>query len=500
MNHDAMSRMLLDQGIMNHLHTQLIYYFGNGPIVGIFITMLSVTILGYIRKIDIKTYFSIIAGKLATRKYKTTVKHVIMHNKDGLIIGNTNCKKQNNKDIYNAIQCYLSIHNSKNTNTDVSHSISSGLSLGGRDYMKVRTIEFNPQNNAIVDTFPDLRIYHTDINIINDKNFTLGGEFTISTHVSLDYVHEFLTACIDVYIDKTYPISSVQRLRRIFAPCRLNNELKFDMFYLRDSKYFETVFSPKVDIIRAHLKQLQNGVVDKMILLLTGPPGTGKSSMIKAITTEDDRDIIEVNLNNIHTMRELRSLIHARQYADSVTGTDYAISSKTKCFIFEDITDDTDIIKKPEYQDTVYDSDNDSDDSDHDNDKKDKKKKKKKSKSTLTLQNVLQVFDGVIGLTGMIFILTTNNPEQLHTAFTRKGRITLEVKMDNMEREYLEKYTGYYFDIDGSKKEKPGTNCNDPIEIAGYTDYALSPASVENIFIHANCLDEFINEILLASG
>jgi hypothetical protein len=491
----SMSRMLLDQGLVGYIRDLLTYYFGSGPIAGLIVTMLSVSILGYARKMNLSActkFIYNILGKFGNKSpdvFTSVLTYGNSYDATGKVREtNLNADIRGNRELYKSVIQYINFHNVNTRNSTIVLSTECNPGHNANQVIKLRDIHLIPKDKITLDTFPDMIITQGEIVNKDDVGSTSGHTITITTRISSDHIREFLTTCLYAYADKVYPLSVTARTRRMISPFRESGQMKHDIYTIKNSTTFDTIFSPNVEKIRNHLSQLQNGAVEKMILLLTGPPGTGKSSIIKAIASEADRDIIEVNLNDIHSMRELRNLIYKNIYR-SASDDGYLIPNNQKCFVFEDITDNTDIIKKPEYQNTPVVSNKPFDLDVGVN------KKTTEFGNTLTFQNVLQVFDGILGLKDMIFILTTNNPEQLHETFTRKGRITLEVKMDRIEREYLDKYAGYYFNTNGSKKEKPGSGSNKPIEINGYLDHALSPSSIENIFIHSANLKMFKKQV-----
>jgi len=81
-------------------------------------------------------------------------------------------------------------------------------------------------------------------------------------------------------------------------------------------KYILTFFHPKRDELWNQIAKIQfnpefyinNGQYPQISLLLYGPPGTGKSSFAYRIAQALQRNVVEINLKNITSKRELRQI------------------------------------------------------------------------------------------------------------------------------------------------------------------------------------------------
>ena len=68
----------------------------------------------------------------------------------------------------------------------------------------------------------------------------------------------------------------------------------------------------------------------------------------------------------------------------------------------------------------------------------------RKSKGKYTFSGFINCLDGIIYKYGTVFFLTTNHPEKLDPAMTRKGRIDKHVKFENGTQEQIQRYYNKY--------------------------------------------------------
>jgi SpoVK/Ycf46/Vps4 family AAA+-type ATPase len=247
----------------------------------------------------------------------------------------------------------------------------------------------------------------------------------------------------------------------------------------------------------------KNGVPYTLGIALYGEPGTGKTSFIKALATLLNRHIISMSLARIKTKKQLYDFYFETQYSNA--NDKNAVGFDKKIIVFEDIDCVGDIILKREAKTKTDDSDVDdvADIDDfvdtvtttpitpeekvkHEISKATKMVLKKmngkegkimgymnsQNQDSITLDDILNLWDGIRENTGRIMIITTNHYDRLDPALIRPGRIDMALNLGNATRGTIaEMYLHYY-----------GTEI-DPNDLALIPDMFYSPAEVINFYV-----------------
>jgi predicted AAA+ superfamily ATPase len=234
-------------------------------------------------------------------------------------------------------------------------------------------------------------------------------------HRCMKYIKEFKTLLNkrdkDSKNDIIYTVNSIGGSRGTDISCLNLQKRSLDSLIFSNNE---------VGIVRDFINRFNNGntfytekqLTYKTGILLYGKPGTGKSSLVKAIATEYHRGIVQIAVSNIDNI----DFSHLTMMINNENEERYIV-------LFEDI-------------DTLFLN-------------RDESESKSDKDYNGIINKLLQFLDSNSSPNDVIFIATTNHLERLDEALIREGRFDLKLEVDEITKKDVTRFIET-FDLDPS--------------------------------------------------
>jgi mitochondrial chaperone BCS1 len=169
---------------------------------------------------------------------------------------------------------------------------------------------------------------------------------------------------------------------------------------------------------------LEKGISYKLGIFLYGKPGTGKSSIVRALATKYNKNIYQINLGRISDERLKKAFNSVKP--DSL-------------ILFEDV-DNASVTKSRE-------------------------NKEDSEFTSLSFSGLLNILDGINSTQGVITIFTTNYFDKIDAALLRPGRSDLKLNIKTPSSQEIKRYLEFMYNT----------------EISFDIETKKSPAEIENL-------------------
>jgi ATP-dependent 26S proteasome regulatory subunit len=238
---------------------------------------------------------------------------------------------------------------------------------------------------------------------------------------------------------------------------------EFIMKPFQTNRLFTNLFGEKIDIIRERVKFFiknkrwydEKGIPYTLGILLSGPPGTGKTSTIKCIANETNRHIFNINLNHDITKKQLENLFFNENVLVSSEGignkpAHICIPLEQRIYVLEDIDCQSNLVLDREFNTNNV-----------------------KSNDAIDLSFLLNLLDGVLENPGRIVIMTSNYPDRLDRALIRPGRIDIISCFDYCSHKTIIDMIEFFYDIKMNHQDKD--------KIKSLNEFNITPAELSKI-------------------
>jgi chaperone BCS1 len=301
---------------------------------------------------------------------------------------------------------------------------------------------------------------------------------------------------IELFIDniKNDYLESIKDLRKnqlfYYIQMDINSDDKYVYNCFKETRFessrtFDNLFFPekreiidKIDFFLHNREWYEKmGIPYTLGIGIHGPPGTGKTSFFKALANYTGRHIVNLSFKLITKKRQLQDFYFETRY--NYNNQENDIGFNNKIIIFEDLDCAGDIfldrnIKKKKEKEKMDFLSNIAKSLD-----KEKEKDKEKDvkivgflEDPITLDDILNLWDGLYETPGRIIAISSNHYDTLDPALIRPGRIDITLEMKLVNKETFKEMFRHFFGIDISEEE-----------LLTFRENIYSPAEIINFYI-----------------
>mgnify|MGYP000272919870 CR=1 FL=1 len=185
----------------------------------------------------------------------------------------------------------------------------------------------------------------------------------------------------------------------------------------------------------------QKGIPYKLGIELTGLPGSGKTSFVRALAGYFKSDVYVIDLSCIRSGTELYTALYTIDSGSFVVFEDY---DSERC-LHRRVSDSENPARQSVYVDERITELNKVLTQMNETSKFGMELRDDKVIDKFSLQDFLNAIDGIVPLNDLVIFYTTNHPELLDPAVRRKGRVDLSVELNEIEHDTIKRFTENMF-------------------------------------------------------
>lgn len=320
---------------------------------------------------------------------------------------------------------------------------------------------------------------------------------------------------IEMFIDniKNKYLESIKDLRKNQLFYYIQNDINvedksvhncFKEIRFESSRTFDNLFFPekreiidKIDFFLNNRPWYEKmGIPYTLGVGIHGPPGTGKTSFFKALANYTGRHIVNLSFKLITKKKQLQDFYFETRY--NYNNQENDIGFNKKIIIFEDLDCAGDIFldrnikkqkleerKKPEVDATQILSN-----IAYSLEKTEMGPIPKFNEDPITLDDILNLWDGLHETPGRIIAISSNHYDTLDPALIRPGRIDITLEMKLVNRETFQEMYRHFFGFDISIED-----------LDQFRENIYSPAEIVNMYISSKKDPElFMSTIVLSKN
>jgi hypothetical protein len=358
---------------------------------------------------------------------------------------------------------------------------------------------------------------NTDDKVVTRTNRVVITIYSYRSSVSVlkSFVESLTTAYLSELADSRFGKRFIYSLTKNAYSCSSDAMKCWTETEFRSSKTFSNVFFDnkrevldKIDFFLNNREWYDRfGIPYTLGIGLYGPPGTGKTSFIKALMNYvSDRHLINMPMGLIQTKSQLNDFYYESRFSEHNKAN--SVGFDRKIVVIEDMDCAGDIVMERDKRPAVSASTKSNSvltaEEDYTeitlNDRLNtmdaelktaiqkniaEESRKLASKLTptvedrITLDDILNLWDGIRETPGRILIISSNHYEKLDSALRRPGRIDITLRLDNASRAIIGEMFAHFYGTSATEEslaEIP-SGVYSPAEIVNiYTQYRDDPA------------------------